>query len=134
MPRSISCVLRQWRLELEAELLSLLAECHCRAGQPEKAIDLAREAVALAQRRNHRFAECHALIVDSLALNLLDDKGEYSEAGMALLNRCERPMAETGAERFRALADHARSAWEQGLGGRRHPLAQRRAVRCKRLG
>ena len=50
-------------LEIEARLLSYLADALDCAGQQERAAEVAKEAIEVAQRRTDRVAELHAHIV-----------------------------------------------------------------------
>ncbi len=100
-------------LDQEAEFVALLAECYVGAGDIRMAVTTAHFAVALARERSHRFAECHALIVESLALSLLDSRAEEFLCATMLMDNASRLMDDTGAECLRPLLNRAHASWAQ---------------------
>ncbi len=100
-------------LDQEAEFVALLAECYVGTGDIGMAVTTARCAVALARERSHRFAECHALIVESLALSLLDSRAEEFLCATMLMEKASRLMDDTGAECLRPLLNKAHASWAQ---------------------
>ena len=111
-------------LEFEARMLAEQADSHARAGQPDLAADVARDAIAVARRRADRAAECHALIVLAAC-----DPGD-AEAP-AWLQQAEALLAITGAAPFRSLLERSRgevAGWRIPAGDRAPddvPLAQK---------
>jgi adenylate cyclase len=94
-------------MEIEPEMLVSVADCELRAGAVAAAIDKAREAIAIAQERHARLAECRATITLATALAASDDSGGLSEV-TDLVNRAEALIGLTGASIYTRLLEEAR--------------------------
>jgi len=99
-------------VEFETEIRVSLAERHYRAGDHERALATAKEALALSQQRSNRLTECRALIVCGGVLGQKADAGSWSEAS-SLFNQAEQLITLTGAR-----------IYESGLINERDRLAQ----------
>lgn len=99
-------------VEFETEIQASLAECHYRAGKQDEALTLAKEAVALSQKRSNRLTECRALIVWGGVLRQAADAGSL-ESAVELFNQAEQLIKQTGAR-----------VYEQSLVSERGRLAE----------
>jgi adenylate cyclase len=93
-------------LEFEARMLADLAECHFYGGKLDQALAAAREAIAIAQRRTARCAECHASIIS--ASILANQEGANDEAE-SLLERAEHIVKSSGAQIYEPLLERGRA-------------------------
>jgi class 3 adenylate cyclase/tetratricopeptide (TPR) repeat protein len=85
-------------LNFEPEILAYLAEVHLRAGQVEKAIVRASEAIKVSTHRGARLTECRAAI----ALGRASQHTGAQSAGHHI-ERAHALIEETGASAYRAL-------------------------------
>jgi class 3 adenylate cyclase/tetratricopeptide (TPR) repeat protein len=89
-------------LEFEARILAFQADNLMRAGDPQRAGEVAAEAIGVARRKADRLAECHASLVAAracLARSGSQDAGEAS----GLLNRANALIDETGAKAYEPM-------------------------------
>jgi tetratricopeptide (TPR) repeat protein len=93
-------------MEFEAKLMAWLADTQGRAGEWQRAVAQAYQAIDAARRRSDRFAECYAHILAAQALLAHRGAARHREAN-GLLDRAERLLRETGAEMLRPLLQHA---------------------------
>jgi class 3 adenylate cyclase len=98
-------------LEFEARMLAFQADNLMRAGEPQRAGEVAAEAIGVARRKADRLAECHASLVAASAC-LTRSGSQDAEEARGLLNRANALIDETGAKayepmmlRMRAQAD-----------------------------
>src|SRR5262249_11908474 len=89
-------------LELEARMLAFQADNLMRAGDPTRAGEVAREAIAVARRKADRLAECHASIVAASA-SLARSGAQHAEEASVLLNRANALIDETGAKAYEPM-------------------------------
>jgi tetratricopeptide (TPR) repeat protein len=99
-------------VEFETEIQASLAERHYKAGKLDEAMAIAKEAVALSQKRSNRLTECRALIVWGGVLRQAADAGSL-ESAVGLFNQAEQLIKQTGARMY-----------EQSLVSERGQLAQ----------
>jgi adenylate cyclase len=85
-------------LNFEPEILAYLAEVHMRAGQSDKAISRAREAIQVSVSRGARLTECRAV----LALGHASERVGAANAHVHVA-RGHALIEETGAAAYRAL-------------------------------
>lgn len=107
-------------LEFEARMLALQADNLMRAGDPQRAGEVAMDAIGVAQRKADRLAECHASLVAAWAL--LTRSGSEEEAS-GLLNRASALIDETGARAYESmmLRMRARAGDEKALASSSRP-------------
>lgn len=86
-------------VEFETEIRASLAERHYKAGNLDEALVIAKEAVALSQKRSNRLTECRALIVWGGVLRQAADLGSLQRA-VALFNQAEQLIKLTGARMY----------------------------------
>jgi class 3 adenylate cyclase/tetratricopeptide (TPR) repeat protein len=86
-------------LEREAGILASRADNLARAGDPQRAGEVAAEAINIARRRADRLAECHASLVAAQA-GLVQAGLIRTPEASALLDRAEDLINETGAKAF----------------------------------
>lgn len=96
-------------MELEAEIVESIANCHLVSGDLSKAMVLAQEALELASARGNRLIECRALMTLGKAKM---DASKVSECEIdELFSRAEALIGETGARIYEnVLADARRMA------------------------
>ncbi len=108
-------------LEFEPEMMATLADGHYRAGDPERAVSVAGQAIDLARRRGARLAECRAAMIHAAAL-AASGGGRKADA-LGLLDEAEALIRVTGASVFvDPLARHRRRVSDDT-----HPLAVQEA-------
>jgi adenylate cyclase len=97
-------------MEYQSELLASLAECYLRIGQRADAREAAQEALAVARLQTTRLPQCRAYLTLA-ALGMESDLPDGEESS-ALLQECERLVAQTGAALYlpQLRAMQARSA------------------------
>jgi class 3 adenylate cyclase/tetratricopeptide (TPR) repeat protein len=100
-------------LDYEARLLALLTEAYVRAGDNERGVHTAAEAMETAHRRTDRYAECHAAIVGAMALAALGRTEKLGEA-VELLGLAAGLIDLTGAVIFRPMLERARLLVDTG--------------------
>ncbi|GLH78554.1 hypothetical protein SSBR45G_34630 [Bradyrhizobium sp. SSBR45G] len=105
-------------MEYEPEILASLADCHFRNGDAARALDVAKEAIQLAQQRNARLPECRACITCGMALVAERGVGATAEA-KALFARAEQLIRLTGASIYEPVLARARE--QTALNGH-HPV------------
>lgn len=86
-------------VEFETEIRASLAERHYKAGNLDEALVIAKEAVALSQKRSNRLTECRALIVWGGVLRQAADVGSLERA-VGLFNQAEQLIKLTGAKMY----------------------------------
>jgi adenylate cyclase len=109
-------------LEFEARILAFQADNLMRAGDPQRASNVAMEAIAVALRKADRLAECHANLV-AAALCLAHEDSEHRREARGLLNRAIALINETGAMAYEPmmLGVRARAGDEKSLASPRRP-------------
>jgi adenylate cyclase len=107
-------------LEFEARILAFQADNLLRAGNLERARELATETIGVARRKADRTAECHASIVGAAAAQTLSGP-QYAEEAQRLLNRADALIDETGAKAYAPmmLRVRAQANNEKGLASSR---------------
>ena len=103
-------------LEFEARILAFQTDSLMRAGNLERAGELAAETIAVAQRKSDRTAECHASLV-AAAVAQTPRGPQYAEEARRLLSRAEALIDETGAMAYEPmmLRVRAQAVGEKGL-------------------
>lgn len=109
-------------LEFEPEMMATLADCHHRAGDADRALSVAQQAIDLAQRRGARLAECRASMIYASALFAAGGDARKAEA-LLRLERAEKLIDVTGASVFVAPLARLRAL----IADSRHPLAAQEA-------
>ena len=106
-------------LEYEPDMLASLAEVQRRAERPADAIRVARTAIAAAQERCARLAECRASITLAAALLASPDDGERAEGETWHLHaeRLIETTAAAGLEALLAVAGLSRPALPHVMSG-----------------
>jgi class 3 adenylate cyclase/tetratricopeptide (TPR) repeat protein len=94
-------------MEYEPEILASLADCHYQNDEPGRAIEIAKEAIRIAQQRNARLPECRASITCGGALIAESGVSAVDEA-KALFARAEELIQVTGACIYEPLLARAR--------------------------
>ncbi|MGY8683226.1 adenylate/guanylate cyclase domain-containing protein [Bradyrhizobium sp. UFLA05-153] len=94
-------------MEYEPEILASLADCHYQSDEPGRAIEIAKEAIRIAQQRNARLPECRASITFGEALIAESGFSAIDEAE-ALFGRAEELIRVTGACIYEPLLARAR--------------------------
>ncbi|CCD84852.1 putative Adenylate cyclase [Bradyrhizobium sp. ORS 285] len=94
-------------MEYEPEILASLADCHDQNGDAELAMQVAREAIQVAQQRNARLPECRASITLGKTLIAAGGACANHEAA-ALFARADQLMRMTGACIYEPLLAQAR--------------------------
>jgi class 3 adenylate cyclase/tetratricopeptide (TPR) repeat protein len=94
-------------MEYEPEILASLADCHHQNDEPGRAIEIAKEAIRIAQQRNARLPECRASITCGEALIAESGVSAVDEA-KALFARAEELIRVTGACIYEPLLARAR--------------------------
>lgn len=94
-------------MEYEPEILASLADCLHQNDQPARAIDVAKEAIKIAQQRSARLPECRASITCAAALVAESGVGPVDEIE-ALFGRAEELIRVTGACIYEPLLAEAR--------------------------
>jgi class 3 adenylate cyclase/tetratricopeptide (TPR) repeat protein len=94
-------------MEYEPEILASLADCHYQNDEPGRAIEIAKEAIRMAQQRNARLPECRASITCGGALIAESGVTAVDEANV-LFDRAEELIQVTGACIYELLLDRAR--------------------------
>jgi adenylate cyclase len=109
-------------LEFEARMLAFQADNLMRAGDPQRAGNVAMEAIAVALRKADRLAECHANLV-AAAMCLTHEDSEHRREARALLDRANALIEETGAMAYEPmlLRLRARAGDEKSLASPRRP-------------
>lgn len=97
-------------MEMEAEILASVAECHARVGETDAAILAADEAIALSVRRDARLPQCRALMIKGGALVRLKCPGDSEEA-QTLLAQAANLIELTGASSYSALLKRECDHW-----------------------
>jgi len=92
-------------MEYEPEMLASLADCYYQNDELRRAIDIAKEAIEIAQQRNARLPECRASITRAAAL--IAETGVSPET-KALFERAEELIRVTGACIYDPLLAQAR--------------------------
>ena len=107
-------------LEFEARILAFQADNLLRAGNLERARELANETIGVARRKADRTAECHASIVGAAVARTLSGP-QYAEEAQRLLNRADALMDETGATAYSPMMMRVRAQAgdEKGLASSR---------------
>jgi tetratricopeptide (TPR) repeat protein len=95
-------------MEYEPEMLASLADCHCRLGETERALAIAKEAIDIARIRSARLPECRASITYASALMDMHGATRLDEAE-ALIRRAESLISQSGARIYRPLLTEARA-------------------------
>jgi class 3 adenylate cyclase/tetratricopeptide (TPR) repeat protein len=98
-------------LEFEPRLLGDLADTHYRSGDAASATEIAAEAIEIARRRTHRYAECHACITRAAALISMGG-GVRGEEATQLLRHAEQLLHITGAAVLQSKLEKAKSLVE----------------------
>jgi class 3 adenylate cyclase/tetratricopeptide (TPR) repeat protein len=94
-------------MEFEPEMLASLAFCLAQTGAHDRAIEVAKETVAMARQRSSRLPECRASI--TLATVLLTAIGaEAQEEAAALLDTADTLIRVTGASIYERHLEEAR--------------------------
>lgn len=93
--------------QFESELVTSLAECYLRKGDPQRAEAVAAEAIILALRRGTRLAECRASIIRGAALHAL--RGTLSDEIARLFHRAKELIGITGARIYEPLLEQAQA-------------------------
>ena len=88
-------------LEFEARILAFQADSLMRAGNLERASELATETIAVARRKADRMAECHASLVAVMAQTRRGP--QYAEEARSLLSRVDALIDETGARAYEPM-------------------------------
>lgn len=91
-------------LEAEPDILAHLADCHLRNGAYADAETIARGAIALAQHRSARIAECRASIICGMALRGSDDAAQGRQA-LRFFRRARELVGISGARLYEPLLD-----------------------------
>lgn len=107
-------------MEYEPEILASLADCHYQSGEPGRAIDVANEAIKIAQQRSARLPGCRASITCGEALIAENGVSVVDEA-RALFARAEELIRVTGACIYEPLLARARE--RASVNGRLTPVA-----------
>ena len=94
-------------MEYEPEILASLADCQYISDEPGRAIEIAKEAIRIAQQRNARLPECRASITFGEALIAESGVSAVDEAE-ALFGRAEELIRVTGACIYEPLLARAR--------------------------
>jgi adenylate cyclase len=104
-------------MEFEPEILVSLADS-CRAnGDPDQALQLAREAIEVSRHRSARLPECRALI--TLAASLVDRYGAGQlDASAAALLEAEKLLEVTGATAYQRLLEREKERLQPSVTGR----------------
>ncbi len=89
-------------LEFEARILAFQADSLMRAGNLERANELATETIAVARRKADRMAECHASLV-SAAIAQTRGGPQFAEEARGLLSRVDALIDETGARAYESM-------------------------------
>jgi class 3 adenylate cyclase/tetratricopeptide (TPR) repeat protein len=89
-------------LEFEARMLALQADNLMRAGDPQRAGEVAADAIAVARRKADRLAECHASLVAAWVRLTRGGSQDVEEAG-GLLDRANALIGETGARAYEPM-------------------------------
>jgi tetratricopeptide (TPR) repeat protein len=89
-------------LEFEARILAFQADSLMRAGNLERARELAIETIGVARRKADRMAECHASLV-AAAVAQTSKGPQYADEARGLLSRVDALMEETGAKAYEAM-------------------------------
>jgi adenylate cyclase len=88
-------------MEYEPEILASLSDCHYQAGEYERAVVTANEAVEIARQRSARLPECRASMTCGAALLAKHGTGRLNEAE-ALFSRAEELIRLSGARIYEA--------------------------------
>ena len=99
-------------LEYEARILAFQADNLMRAGDPQRAGEVAAEAIGVAQRKADRLAECHASLV-AADVNLRRSGSQHTEEARRLLDRANALIDETGAKVYEPIMLRVREASDQ---------------------
>ena len=107
-------------LEFEARMLAFQADNLMRAGNLERANELATDTIGVARRKADRMAECHASLV-SAAIAQTRRGPQYAEEARGLLSRVDALIDETGARAYESmlLRVRAQANDERGLASSR---------------
>jgi len=89
-------------LEFEARILAFQADSLMRAGNPERAYEVAAETIDVARRKADRMAECHASLV-SAAIAQTRRGRQCAEEARGLLSRVDALIDETGARAYESM-------------------------------
>jgi hypothetical protein len=100
-------------LDYEARLLALLTDTYVRAGDSERAVQTAVEAMETARRRTDRYAECHAVIAGAMAYATYGWPERATEA-TELLDRADQLIVLTGAAVLRPMRERAQLLVDTG--------------------
>jgi class 3 adenylate cyclase/tetratricopeptide (TPR) repeat protein len=92
----------------EPELMASLAECHCRMGESDRAIEIARETIDAARRQSTRLAECRVSITLGAAILQKGGAGAAQQAAEAF-QQAERLIEITGARIYEPLLAQQRT-------------------------
>ena len=95
-------------LELEPRILAFQADNLMRAGDPERAGNVAVEAIGVALRKADRLAECHASLVAAWAC-LTQSGSQHAPEARGLLNRADALIDATGAKAYEAMMSDVRA-------------------------
>lgn len=105
-------------LEFEARILAFQADSLMRAGNLERASELAAETIDVARRKSDRTAECHASLVAAAVAQTLRGP-QFAAEARGLLSRADALLDETGAKAYEPMMLRVRANDEKGLASSR---------------